>query len=62
MKIAFEWLKSNCLVVINNKTENIVFSLDYKIFNNVKHVKLLGLFDRRLSWHFHIVTYVPNLL
>lgn len=56
MKITFEWFKLNYLVVIDNKTIVIDFSRDYTtIYNNVKPIKLLGVFlDIRLICHFHI--------
>lgn len=55
MKAAFEWFKANFLIVNSNKTESIIFSLDHRIYKDIKPVKLLGLhLDSRLSWDDHI--------
>lgn len=40
MKSALEWFRANCLVVDNILTENITFSTENKINNNVQPVKL----------------------
>uniref|UniRef100_A0A1B6HS55 Reverse transcriptase domain-containing protein n=1 Tax=Homalodisca liturata TaxID=320908 RepID=A0A1B6HS55_9HEMI len=55
LDIAIEWFHSNSLIVNDQKTETIVFSLDHSIYKEYKPVKLLGIhIDSRLSWDCHM--------
>lgn len=47
MESALEWFRANSLAVNNNGLVNIIFSTDYKIYNNVQPGKLLGNSFRR---------------
>jgi hypothetical protein len=54
LDVALNWFSLNSLVVNNQKTEGIVFSLDYTVYSRFKPVKLLGIhIDSRLSWDSH---------
>lgn len=50
LEIVLKWFKSNSFKVNDQKSEGIVFSLDYSIYKNFKTVKLLGIhIDGKLS-------------
>uniref|UniRef100_A0A1B6KT88 Reverse transcriptase domain-containing protein n=2 Tax=Graphocephala atropunctata TaxID=36148 RepID=A0A1B6KT88_9HEMI len=54
LKKAIEWFQANFLVVNDDKTEKISFTLD-NMFENFKTVKLLGIYlDSKLNWECHV--------
>jgi hypothetical protein len=58
------WLEQNELVLNQNKTENIVFSLNNEIVNSNRYtsVKLLGIYlDGSLSWNEHVEKVINKL-
>lgn len=57
LKSAFEWFNANCLIVNDQKTEKIMFSLNKANLaaQDCKQVKLLGIhLDNKLSWDCHV--------
>lgn len=55
LQSALEWFEANLLVVNQQKTEKIVFSLNSNIIKNTTSVKLLGIvLDNKLNWDHHV--------
>lgn len=55
LKMAFEWFKANSLIVNENKTEKILFSLNNLILEEKTSAKLLGIYlDSQLNWCSHV--------